>query len=235
MIIDLSSPVELRGYEIMHDDSGAARAYIDLFNVADDTITGYSATVHWKRDETGENANDYIAVDSVAIPGGGLFKLVLSCGAFAFADRLEMYFDRVSFQSGEEWTPKDGDLVDVGEFRPLEGGELDKLRQEAGEDACMFPEMQDEFWRCVCGRINPLSSEECARCRRERNYVLRELNRKALGLSEKEKAARFKRIIRSKKQSAGNPENPNNTSFYLAMLFLAILVFLTVSLLITMF
>ena len=188
MIIDLSCPIELRSYEILHDDTGASRAYIDLFNLSESTVHSYSATIHWSCDETLQNTNDYISVDNIAIPGGALFKLALSLKTLPkYADRIEIYFSSVSFENGDIWKPKDGDLVDVGEFLPLAGEELDKLREIAGEDAYIYPETQDNFWRCVCGRINPLDSSECMRCRRERSYVLKELNRKAVEFDETEK------------------------------------------------
>lgn len=229
MIIDLDSPIELRGYEIMHDDSGAARAYIDLFNLSDDTVSAYAATVRWSRDGTEDCVNDYVSVDSIAIPGGALFKLVLSSGGLKYADRIEMYFSRVGFENGAVWEPKDGDLVDVGEFKPLEGEALEHLKQIAGEDAYIFPETQDNFWRCVCGRINPLEADQCMRCRRERNYVLTELNRKAVDLNDEEREMRQHRQ-RHAAQARTKPTAQNSqTDKYLLWMLAVIAVFLAVS------
>lgn len=233
MIIDLSSPLELRGYEIMHDDSGAARAYIDLFNLSDYTVNAYSATVRWSRDGSDDGFNDYVAVDNIAIPGGAFFKLVLSGGDFKYPDRIEMYFSSVSFDNGMLWEPKDGDLVDVGEFKPLEGEALERLKAVAGEDASIFPETQDNFWRCVCGRINALESDECMRCRRERNYVLTELNRKIVDLNEEARAKRSKRIRYAAQSRIKSEVNDSTTDKYLVLMFAIIALFLTVSVLIT--
>ena len=233
MIIDLSSPIELRGYEMLHDDAGAARAYIDLFNVSIDTVSGYTATVRWARDESSEKVNDYVSVDQIAIPGGGLFRLVLSCKTIKYADRLEMYISRVTFTDGSVWEPKDGDLVDVGEFVPLQGEELDRLKSIAGDDAYAYPETQDRFWRCVCGRINPLESEKCVRCLRERNYVLSELNRKAIGMDEDEKQERKKRVSRAKRENARSEEAKKRAFVYTVLLAAAAVSFAALAILVT--
>ena len=235
MIIDLSSPNELRGYELMHDDAGAVRAYIDLFNVTDDTVSGYNATVRWIRDETKEESGDYVSVDRIAIPGGGLFRLVLSNSAIRFADRFEMYFSRVSFENGSVWEPKDGDLVDVTEFNPLEDEQLDRLIEAAGVDAVTYPETQDNFWRCVCGRINPLESELCARCRRERNYVLTELNRKNLNLDDAAQKQRRRRIVRSVRSRSDNQDLQTRTQVYTALIVIVTLIFLALSVFLILF
>ena len=219
----------------MHDDSGAARAYIDLFNLSEQTVSGYGATVHWARDATREGANDEISVSAIAIPGGGQFKLVLSTNLIKFADRIELYFHRVSFSDGTDWEPKDGDLVDVGEFVPLAGEELDKLKSIAGEDASIFPEMQDNFWRCVCGRINELDQELCRRCMRERNYVLTELNRKSLNQDPQSVRQRERRRRRAKQSNAKVPEKENSIDLYLSVLMIIVAVFVTLSVLICIF
>ena len=217
MIIDLSCPVELRGYELLHDDAGTARAYIDLFNVSERTVTGYAGTVRWSRDETGESLNDSVSVDEIAIPAGGEFRLLLTSSGLNYADRLEIYFSRVAFEGAPEWKCGEGELVDVGEQQTLQGNELGALRAAAGGDAVMYPETQDNFWRCVCGRINPLSEAECARCRREREYVLGELNRKTLHLDPKQQRAREKRRAKSQKASAKAVKAQKNAKYMAAL------------------
>ena len=108
-------------------------------------------------------------MDALEIPPGGNFRLMLSASAPLFADRLEMYFSDCEFTDAEPWKAEKGDLVDVGETHTLQGRELERLRKRAGDDAIIYPETQDRFWRCVCGRINPLDETECARCRRSRD------------------------------------------------------------------
>ncbi|MBR5751251.1 MAG: hypothetical protein IKX84_02585 [Clostridia bacterium] len=229
MIIDLSCPIELRGYELLHDDTGSVRAYIDLFNVSDLTVTAYAGTVRWSRDETQQGANDTVNVDCLAIPGGSRFRLSLSSSLVKYADRLEIYFSRVCFEGAPDWTPRDGDLVNVGEQHALEGAELTRLRRTAGEDALMYPETQDEYWRCVCGRINPLSLDECARCRRERSHVLTDLSRKTVSMTTDE---RFRRAVRQNRAAHSRsrvPDAGRRTKWYIALMFLACAGFLALA------
>ena len=229
MIIDLSCPIELRGYELLHDDAGTVRAYIDLFNVSDLTVTAYSGTVRWSRDETQEDANDTVSVDQLAIPGGGRFRLSLSSSLVRYADRLEIYFSRVSFEDAPDWTPKDGDLVDVGEQRALEGAELSRLRQTAGEDALMYPETQDNYWRCVCGRINPLNASECVRCRRERTHVLNDLNRKTVNMNLDDRFRRARRQNSAARARSQNIDGEKRTRWYIGLMLAACAGFLALA------
>lgn len=197
MIIDLSCPIELRGYELLTDDAGTTRAYLKLFNISNKTITGYSATVHWSRDLTDDEINDHIAVDAIEIGEKINFELKLTSDLIRNADRMELYFSSVQFNDGSSWRPQDGDLVDVDEQPYLQGMPGQILRDKAGDDAIMYPQTQDRFWRCVCGRINLLTDSHCLRCQRERSYVLKELNPKALGLSEEDRKEEKKRKIRA--------------------------------------
>ena len=229
MLIDLSCPIELRGYELLHDDTGVTRARIDLFNVSDNTICAYAGVVRWSRDETGEARNDSIRVDQLDLEEGTAFKLSLSTNQLRYADRVEIYFTSVDFYDAPTWQPDDSDMVDVGEQKQLEGAELTRLQEAAGDDALMYPQTQDEFWRCVCGRINPLSLDTCVRCRRERQYVLGELNRRAVGMSPEQVWARQKRQARAKAASRQMVRARKDTSLYIALLLAACAAFIALA------
>ena len=97
MIIDLSCPVEMRGYELLHDDLGRARAYIDLSNVSDHTLSAYRATARWSKDGTDQAQNDYVSVDSLEIPPGDNFRLMLSaCSSATYSISPRWSSSRVS-------------------------------------------------------------------------------------------------------------------------------------------
>ena len=93
----------------------------------------------------------------------------------------------------------------------------------------MYPETQDNFWRCVCGRINPLSLAECARCRRERGYVLSELNRKTLGLTREQAYARERRKAKAAAASARAISAEKHTNLYIGLLILASVSFIVLA------
>lgn len=223
MIVDLKCPIELRGYQIIYDDIGSPIAGVDLFNLSDDTITGYDAIFHCEYTQGGSSFDTSLNVGDISIEGGLSFKLLLPLEVLK-ADRIEMYFSRISFENGREWTTKETrDLVDISELKTLSGDELDRLRQVAGEDAVLYPETQDRFWRCVCGRINSLDDDECFRCRREREYVLTELNRKTINQSDSEAAKREKRKKRAAKRRA---RYETESRVYLVFLIAATVLFL---------
>lgn len=226
LIIDLSCPIELRSYELLTDDAGTTRAYLQLYNLSDKTITGYSATVRWSRDMTDDEVNDNIAVDAIAIDGKMNFELKLTGDLVRNADRMELYFTVVEFSDGTRWKSHDGDLIDVDEQPYLQGPAAQKMRDTAGEDAIMYPQVQDKFWRCVCGRINLLDEESCRRCGRDRNYVLRELNPKALGFTEEEKKQNIKRRKKAMRSVKKVEKAKSDTVFLVACVSAAVLMFL---------
>lgn len=179
MIVDLSCPIELRGYELLMDDNGHTRAYIRLFNLSDHAVVAYSATTRWYNGLTRADVTENITVDEMLVEPRSGFKLVHSLVDFLNADHVEMYFTSITFEDGTVWKPVDGDLVDIGEQPVLKGEALDRLRAAAGDDAVQYPQTQKNFWRCVCGRINLLTAEECIRCGREQREVLTRFNEKA--------------------------------------------------------
>lgn len=188
--MDLSCPIELRRYELLSDDFGNIRAYIHLNNLSKKRITGYSCAISWYNAITRARITENIEVDMCAYDAGSQFKLVHSTANVAKIDHVEMYFSRVTFDDETEWKSGNGDLVEIGEQKLLKGAKLDRLREIAGEDAVQYPEIQKEYWRCVCGRINLLTDDECARCQRDRNNVLKKYNAKAVKRMDDEENAR---------------------------------------------
>ena len=186
MIVDLSCPIELRSYELLSDDFGNIRAYIRLSSLSNKKIVGYAATIHWYNALTRAQITENICVDECEIEPMGQFKFVHSTLNRAKIDHVEMYFALVSFEDGTEWKPGNGDLIEIGEQQQLAGAQLDRLREIAGEDAVQYPQVQKEYWRCVCGRINYLTDDACVRCKRDRNRVLKQFNQRAVMRTEDE-------------------------------------------------
>ena len=138
MIVDLSCPIELRGYELLMDDNGHTRAYIRLFNLSERAVVAYSATTRWYNGLTRADVTENITVDEMLVKPRSGFKLVQSLVDFLNADHVEMYFTSVTFEDGAVWKPVDGDLVEIGEQPVLQGEALDRLRAAAGDDAEEF-------------------------------------------------------------------------------------------------
>lgn len=228
MIVDLSCPIELRGYELLMDDNGHTRAYIRLFNLSERAVVAYSATTRWYNGLTRADVTENITVDEMLVKPRSGFKLVHSLVDFLNADHVEMYFTSVTFEDGAVWKPEDGDLVDIGEQPVLQGEALDRLRAAAGDDAVQYPQTQKNFWRCVCGRINLLTSETCARCGRDQREVLTKFNEKAFS-DRRSEAARQRRAPQEnarEKRKASAARAGRAAVIAVLMLLLALLGFL---------
>ncbi len=231
MIVDLSCPIELRGYELLMDDNGHTRAYIRLFNLSDRTVVAYSATTRWYNGLTRADVTENITVDEMMVKPRGGFKLVHSLVDFLGADHVEMYFTSVTFEDGTVWKPVDGDLVEIGEQPVLQGEALDRLRAAAGDDAVQYPQTQKNFWRCVCGRINLLTAESCVRCGRGQREVLTRFNEKAFS-GKRSEDARPRRAPRENAQEKPEAQEAQEAHtgraalLALLMLLLALLGFL---------
>lgn len=197
MIVDLSCPIELRGYELLNDDNGSVRAYIRLFNLSDKHIVAYSATVSWFNALTRARVTESISVDECVIEPESAFKLIHSTKNIARIDHVEMYFAGVTFEDGSTWQPSDGDLIEIGEQKRLAGAELDALKAIAGADAVQYPQVQKDYWRCVCGRVNLLTQDACMRCKRDRGEVLKKLNAKAVHAADASHAGEGVKIHKS--------------------------------------
>lgn len=224
MLIDLSCPIELRSYELLSDDAGVTLASVEMFNLSDFTVLSYKITVHCESSSLGSEYTDTISVDDVAIEGGCTFKLSLPLALKAI-DKFELVFLEVRFDEGESWVPSEGKLVDVGELTPINGAELDVLKAAAGEDAVRYPETQDDFWRCVCGRINLLNDDVCYRCRRERDFVLKELNAKIIRMTDeayRERLKHQKRALRAHRRE----KDANAANAYILILITALILFI---------
>ncbi len=225
MIVDLSCPIELRSYELLSDDFGNVRAYIRLHNLSEKRITGYSATILWYNALTRARITENIQVDQCLSEPSGDFKLIHSTENKAHVDHVEMYFTSVTYEDGAEWKPGNGDLIEIGEQKLLSGVRLDALKELAGEDAVQYPEIQREYWRCVCGRINLLSDDVCVRCHRDRNLVLKKFNAKAVRRAHEDEFAQRPRS--QKARSAQEKKRARQKAVYL-LLALILLVLLAI-------
>ena len=179
--VDLSCPVELRGYELAADDAGNTRANIQLYNLDTHRISAFEAVAYWKDARSGLSAAAPFAVDHLRAEPGSCFSVAMSSGAFAHPDRVELNFSRVRFEDGSrEWRCGSGTIVEVPEPTPLSDAEKRALIVAAGTDAVRFASEDKELWRCVCGRDNPAERAACARCGRKRGEVLARFTQEAL-------------------------------------------------------
>ena len=181
MKIDLTCPIEIRGYELICDDRGCVRAYISLFNLSPHAIARFDAIVCWSNSANGQSTAQPVRAELPDADGRASFRFSLSTGTVAEADTLELHFTRVHFADGEaDWIGGQAEMVEISELPEIPGPELRMLSAAAGDDAVRFPEKHEKHWVCVCGRANFRHQTVCSRCLRDRSDVLRNLTRNAV-------------------------------------------------------
>lgn len=181
MKIDLTCPIEIRGYELICDDRGCVRAYITLNNLSPHAIGRFDAIVCWANSQSGQSAAHPVRAELPDADGRTTFRFSLSTDTVAEADMLELHFTRVRFADGEsDWIGGQSEMIDLTELPEIPGSELRMLNAAAGDDAVRFPEKHEKYWICVCGRPNFRHQTVCSRCLRDRSDVLRNLTRNAV-------------------------------------------------------
>lgn len=168
MKLDLSCPIELRGYALVCKD-GRADATARLYNLSDRRIASFEAVAKWRSELAGRSLACPFTADALRAEKRGFFSMELSTDRLPDADSVELLFTRVRFEDGEEWRAGNGPYADVGPLPFLRPDELTHLRAQMGDDAVCVPRRDAETWRCVCGRVN--AGKTCVRCLRSFDEV----------------------------------------------------------------
>ena len=165
MKLDLSCPIEMRGYSLSYEN-GIAEASVRLYNLTTRRIASFEAVAKWHSSVSEKSIATPFCADRLRAGGENGFRISLTSSRLADADRLELVFTAVHFDDGDPWRTGEGMIVDVTPLEAISSADLAALRSIAGEDAICFPKQDSLTWRCVCGRVNPNSDESCARCHR---------------------------------------------------------------------
>ena len=172
MKLDLSCPIELRGYTLSYTDS-EAQASVRLYNLTNRRIASFEAIAKWRSRSTDRGVAMPFCAERLRAGGEKGFRINLSCDRQPDADCLELIFTAVRFEDGSpDWRAGEGRIVDVSPLEPISSETLEALRNAAGPDAVCFPRQDRHIWRCVCGRVNGNDSETCVRCHRDQQTAL---------------------------------------------------------------
>jgi len=167
MKLDLSCPIELRGYTLSYTDS-AAEASVRLYNLTNRRIASFEAIAKWHSHTTDRGVAMPFCAERLRAGAENGFRINLSCDRQPDADRLDLVFTFVRFEDGgPDWRAGEGSIVDVSPLEPISSEDLEALRSAAGPDAVCFPKQNRQVWRCVCGRTNALEESVCVRCHRD--------------------------------------------------------------------
>lgn len=172
MKLDLSCPIELRGYTLSYTD-GAAQASVRLYNLTNRRIASFEAIAKWRSRTTDRGVAMPFCAERLRAGAENGFKINLTCDRQPDADRLELVFTSVRFEDGgPDWRAGEGKIVEIKPLEAISSEDHAALRSVAGDDAVCFPKQDGQIWRCVCGRVNALDEENCARCHRSRTIAM---------------------------------------------------------------
>lgn len=172
MKLDLSCPIELRGYTLSYTDN-AAEASVRLYNLTNRRIASFEAIAKWRSRTTDRGVAMPFCAERLRAGGENGFRISLSCDCQPDSDQLDLVFTSVRFEDGgPDWRAGEGTIVDIAPLESISSADLEALRNAAGPDALCFPKQNRQVWRCVCGRINALDDSLCVRCHRDHLTVL---------------------------------------------------------------
>ena len=177
--IDLTCPIEITRTEVLSDDRGRCRGYVDVINVCDHPIRRVEGRAVWLAEDGRELAQADVVFDGMRLIAQGHAQLTVA-GEIPAAEGIELRFDEVAFADfSRSWSADEAEVVEY-EFSPEPPGPgRDRLRGVAGPDAVCYPQRMGVRWLCVCGRLNPSARDSCARCLRSRERVFAALRESA--------------------------------------------------------
>lgn len=171
MKIDLTCPIEVTRTEVLSDDRGRCRGYLDIISTSDHPIRRIEGRVRWIGERGTELMSESVVFDGMRLVSHGRAQLTVA-GEIPAAASIELVPSEVAFADfSTSWSDEDSDIVDY-EFTPEPpSARRDRLRGIFGSDAVCYPKMRGRDWICVCGRLNPGDSQVCARCMRGRERI----------------------------------------------------------------
>lgn len=189
MKLDLSCPIELRGYALSYSDD-AVQASVRLYNLTNRRIESFEAVAKWRSSTSNGSVAAPFCAERLRAGGENGFKITLSSSRLPDADRLELIFTSVRFEDGgPDWRAGEGEIVEISPIEPIPSDELAMLKAVAGDDAICYPKQDSQAWRCVCGRVNPNTEDACARCHRDHFTAIGHTRENVRFLYESPKAA----------------------------------------------
>lgn len=167
MRLDLSCPIELRGYTLTLDADGL-HAQLRLYNLTGRRVAAFEAVAKWRCSARNQSVARPFSAQCLRAAGEAFFTHTVSNAVMPDADGFELLFTRVRFEDGgDDWRGGDGPFAEIELLPPIESDALRRLRAVVGEDAVCYPKQESLVWRCVCGRTNSNADDVCARCHRD--------------------------------------------------------------------
>ena len=135
MKIDLSCPIEVRGYAL-DCTQPIARASVRLYNLTNRRIEGFEAVARWHSRVENRKILCPFSMERLHAGSESMFQIELDNRRLPDADSLEILFNSVRFEDGDrEWRAGNVPYTEIGPLPPMGSEELRMLKAAAGEDA----------------------------------------------------------------------------------------------------
>lgn len=171
MKIDLTCPIEITHTEVLTDDRGRCRGYIDIINVSEHPIRMLEGRAVWLSESGAELGEAEVVFEGMRLLPHAHAQLTVAGEIPAAAD-VSFEAAGASFSDfSHGWSTEDSELVEYDFTPEPPGARRDRLRGIAGPDAVCYPEARGRNWLCVCGRLNAGESHACVRCMRGRERM----------------------------------------------------------------
>ena len=179
MLVDLHCPIELKGYEIL-TDSIANRTFcaVSFFNLSDKIVTSVRFNLYCYDsfgDPVGEppsNKVEAVIQDENAIPKSVFgIKKRIPLPMHSETRAIEIIVSRIKFADGTIWDNDEKGIIRINIAKIKDLDELYALKTIFGEDATCYFREEENWWICLCSRINTFNDTICRRCGRAKEYV----------------------------------------------------------------
>ena len=179
MLVDLHCPVELKGYEIL-TDSIANRTFcaVSFFNLSDSIVASVRFNL-FCYDSFGDpvggspsNKVEAVIQDENALPKSVFgIKKRIPLPMHSETRAIEIIVSRIKFADGTIWDNDEKGIIRVNIATIIDLDELYALKTIIGEDAICYFQEEENWWICLCSRVNTFNDAICRRCGRAKEYI----------------------------------------------------------------
>lgn len=171
--MDPSSPLDIRDYCLLKNNRGELLFYFFLCNISSKDIIAAKLDIVFLDafgKKIGEDPYETIYIDIMIEAGKSKYTSKYT-GLNPATRRLNLIVSEIAFLDSTVWIRGDYRQIETFATFPANSSELYMLRTIAGPTATNFYAEQNEYWQCVCGRINLSRSQQCPRCSLDRHSL----------------------------------------------------------------
>jgi len=181
-LVNPKSPVETESYELkIPEKENGAFVKLKLQNQSEKTLNAVKIRIlcfDSFNDPVESSENNYFEtiIQDLEVISGKYFgeNKLIELKGFEETRKIKVIIKSILFNDGSKWEYDEKDLVEV-EVEKLKGEELEKLQYVAGEDAVCYAKEEENYWQCVCGKVNSNDNKKCIRCERTKEKRIRQL------------------------------------------------------------